>query len=216
MENARHMNDKTNQSEESSDSTAPNVKASIDAASGQPADLNAELELLREQLKTKEDEAKNHYERFLRQTADLDNFRKRASRDKEEAIRFANEALVRELLPVVDNLERAISHAKGSGKGESLVEGVEMILRGLFDALGKHGLVQISALGQPFDPQLHEAMAQIENAEQAPNTVSEEHQRGYLFKDRLLRPSLVTVVKALKSNEKKNQNGPVENRSTDD
>jgi len=216
MENARHMNDKTNHSEESSDSTAPNVKASIDAASEQPADLNAELELLREQLKTKEDEAKNHYERFLRQTADLDNFRKRASRDKEEAIRFANEALVRELLPVVDNLERAISHAKGSGKGESLVEGVEMILRGLFDALGKHGLVQISALGQPFDPQLHEAMAQIESAEQAPNTVSEEHQRGYLFKDRLLRPSLVTVVKALKSNEKKNQNGPVENRSTDD
>ena len=210
------MNDKTNHSEESSDSTAPNVKASIDAASEQPADLNAELELLREQLKTKEDEAKNHYERFLRQTADLDNFRKRASRDKEEAIRFANEALVRELLPVVDNLERAISHAKGSGKGESLVEGVEMILRGLFDALGKHGLVQISALGQPFDPQLHEAMAQIESAEQAPNTVSEEHQRGYLFKDRLLRPSLVTVVKALKSNEKKNQNGPVENRSTDD
>jgi molecular chaperone GrpE len=91
-----------------------------------------------------------------------------------------------------------------------------MILKGLLDALGKHSIVQISAVGQPFDPQLHEAMAQVESADYEPNTVSEEHQKGYLLKDRLLRPSLVTVVKALKSNEKKNLDGPVENGPADD
>ena len=209
------MSDETKNSPESTDITATN-ETDFGKASAQSAEPQSEIELLREQLKAKEEEAKNHYDRFLRQTADLDNFKKRASRDREDAIRFANEALVKELLPVVDNLERAVSHAKEGGDGESLVEGVEMILKGLFDALGKHGVVQISANGQPFNPQLHEAMAQVESAGHEPNTVLEEHQKGYLLKDRLLRPSLVTVVKTLKSNEKKNQNGPVENSPSDD
>jgi molecular chaperone GrpE len=209
------MSDETKNSPEATDTTASNEKDFVEAY-GQCAEPQSEIERLREQLKAKEEEAKNNYDRFLRQSADLDNFKKRASRDREDAIRFANEALVKELLPVVDNLERAVAHAKGGGYGESLVEGVEMILKGLFDALGKHGVVQISAVGQPFSPQLHEAMAQVESPGHEPNTVLAEHQKGYLLKDRLLRPSLVTVVKTLKSNEKKNQNGPVENSPTDD
>jgi molecular chaperone GrpE len=84
------------------------------------------------------------------------------------------------------------------------------------DVLGRHGVVQISAIGQPFDPQLHEAMAHVESTEHAPNTILEEYQKGYLLKDRLLRPALVTVVKGLKSNDKKNLNGPVENSPSDD
>jgi len=209
------MSDETKHNPESTDATATNENDFV-KASAQGAESQSEIELLREQLKAKEEEAKNNYDRFLRQTADLDNFKKRASRDREDAIRFAHEALVKELLPVVDNLERAVSHAKDGGNGESLVEGVEMILKGLFDALGKHGVVQISAVGQPFNPQLHEAMAQVESPGHEPNTVLAEHQKGYLLKDRLLRPSLVTVVKTLKSNEKKNQNGPVENSPSDD
>jgi len=208
------MSHETRNISESADTTATNETDSVENAAPS-AEPKSEIELLREQLKAKEEEARNNYDRFLRQTADLENFKKRLMREKEDASRFANEALVKELLPVVDNLERAVSHTKGGNEG-SLVEGVEMILKGLLDALGKHGVVQISAVGQPFDPQLHEAMAQVESAAREPNTVLEEHQKGYLLKDRLLRPSLVTVVKALKSNEKKNLDGPVENGPADD
>jgi molecular chaperone GrpE len=206
------MSDETKKTAESSDSS---IKENLEENAA-AADALTEATFLREQLKLKEEEAKNNYDRFIRQTAEIENFKKRAIRDKEDAIRYANEALVRELLPVVDNLERAILHAKGVGNGESLVEGVEMILKGLFDALGKHGVSQISAVGQPFNPQLHEAMAQVESDTGAPNTVLEEHQRGYVLRERLLRPALVTVVKGPKSKEKKNHNGPVENTPTDD
>jgi molecular chaperone GrpE len=203
-------------SDESKNAERPggDVNDSVDD-SGAAADSLSETELLRQQLRLKEEEAKNQYDRFIRQTAEIENFKKRALRDKEDAIRYANETLVKELLPIVDNLERAVAHAKDGGDGASLVEGVEMILRGLFDALGRYGVSQISAVGQPFDPQLHEAMAQVETDSDAPNTVLEEHQKGYLLKDRLLRPALVTVAKGSKSNEKKNHNGPVENTPTD-
>jgi molecular chaperone GrpE len=188
------MSDETRNSsafDSSGDQTAPAQTGAEGAV-----DPNSEIELLREQLKAKEEEAKNHYERFLRQSADLENFKRRMLREKEEGQRFANEALIKDLLPIVDNLERAISHTGRSGNGESFVEGVEMILKGLLDALGKYGVAQISAVGQPFDPERHEAMAQVESAEYPPNTVLQEHQRGYLLNDRLLRPALVTVVKA--------------------
>jgi molecular chaperone GrpE len=181
-----------------------------------PADSVSEAAFLREQLKVKEVEAKNNYERFLRQTAEIENFKKRALREKEDAIRYANESLVKELLPIVDNLERAVSHSRASGDGGSLVEGVEMVLKGLFDVLSKYGVSQVSAVGQPFNPQLHEAMAHVESDSGAPNTVLEEHQKGYLLKDRLLRPALVTVIKAAKPKDQKNQHSPVENTSTDD
>jgi molecular chaperone GrpE len=207
------MSDESSNIRESSDIAGNEIDA---AETTQSAEPKSEVGLLREQLKAKEDEAKTNYDRFLRQTADLENFKKRANREREDASRFANEGLVKELLPVVDNLERAISHTKEGGDGESFVEGVEMILKGLIDALAKHGVVQITSVGQPFDPQLHEAMAQVESADHEPNTVLQEHQKGYLLKDRLLRPSLVTVVKGLNSNEKKNHNGPVENGPTDD
>jgi molecular chaperone GrpE len=200
---------------ESGETTVEQVTDAGDT-SAESVETPSEMELLREQLKAKEEEAKNNYDRYIRQSAELENFKKRASRDKEDAVRFANEALVKELLPVVDNLERAISHAKGSGNGESLVEGVQMVLKGLFDAFGKHGVVQISAIGQLFDPQLHEAMAQVEGPSHESNTVVDEHQKGYLLNDRLLRPALVTVVKAIKSNEKKNKNSPVEKDPSDD
>jgi len=171
---------------------------------------------LRKQMEIKELEAKNNYERFLRQAAELDNFKKRTAREREEAIRFANEILVKDLLPVVDNLERAIAHASGGGNGKPLVEGVEMVLKSLLDVLVKHGVTQISAVGQPFDPSRHEAMAQVESESHEPNSVVEEVHKGYLLRDRLLRPALVSVAKAIKSQEKKNEDNKVENESGDD
>lgn len=180
------------------------------------SDQAVELAKLREQLEATKKEARENYDRYLRQVAELENFKKRANREKDEAIRFANEALVKDLLPVVDNLERAVAHAKDGGNGRPLVEGVEMVLRGFFDTLAKHGVVTISAVGQPFDPEKHEAMAQVESATYDPNTVVEEYHKGYILRDRLLRPALVSVAKTPKSQGKKNDGGEVENESGDD
>ena len=180
------------------------------------ASRDVDVKQLRQELEAKSEEAKNNYDRFLRQVAELENFKKRVAREKEEAVRFANESLIRDLLPVIDNLERAVSHAQGGGNGKPLVEGVEMVLKGLLDVLAKHGVVQISAVGQPFDPGKHEAMAQVESENHTPNTVVEEHHKGYLLKDRLLRPALVTVAMLLKTREKKNGGTEVENGPTDD
>ena len=174
--------------------------------------INSELESLRQQLGAKEDEARTTYERLLRQAAELENFKKRSIREREESIRFANETLIRDLLPIIDNLERAVAHAQGGGNGRPLVEGVEMVIRGLLDVLNKYGVTQIQAMGQPFDPVKHEAMAQVESADHEPNTVVEEHHKGYLLHSRLLRPALVSVSKQAK----KNGQSEVENELVDD
>lgn len=189
------------------------------AESGRVADLNpleGEIASLRQQLEAKELEAKNNYERLLRQAAELENFKKRSTREREDAIRFANESLVKDLLPVVDNLERAVAHASGGGNGKPLVEGVEMVLRGLLDILAKHGVSLISAQGQPFDPTKHEAMSQVESDDHEPNSVVEELHRGYMLRDRLLRAALVSVAKPSKTREKKNPDSKVENGQSDD
>ena len=175
-----------------------------------------ELEELREKLDAKEKEVKEHYERYLRQVAELDNFKKRINREKEDAIRYANENLIKDILPVIDNLERAIAHAQDGGNGKPLVEGVEMVLRGLLDVFGKHGVVQVPAVGEVFDPGKHEAMAQVESSQYEANTVVDEHHRGYLLRDRLLRPALVTVAKAPQVKEEKNGESEVEKAPDDD
>jgi molecular chaperone GrpE len=178
-----------------------------------------ELESLRQQLSAKDEELRSSNERWLRQAAEVENFKKRTAREKEEAIRFANEALAKDLLPVIDNLERAVAHASTSGSAncKPLLEGVEMVRKALLDVLGKHGLTQVTAVsGQPFDPAQHEAMAQVERDDQQPNTVVEEHHKGYFFHSRLLRPALVTVAKPANSKAKKNDYGQVENGPSDD
>ena len=182
--------------------------------SSKPAD--ADIDSLRQQLAAKELEAKNNYDRFLRQVAELENFKKRTARERDDAIRFANESLIKDLLPVVDNLERAVAHASGGGNGKPIVEGVEMVLKGLLDAMAKHGVTQISAVGQPFDPSKHEAMAQVESDAHEPNVVVDELHKGYMLRDRLLRPALVSVAKASETREKKNDNREVENDPGDD
>jgi len=163
----------------------------------------SELTQLRQQLETKELEAKQNHDQFLRQVAELENFKKRMAREKGEAIRFANESLIKELLPVLDNLERAVEHARGGGNGKPLLEGIEMVLKAFLEVLAKHGVTQISALGEAFDPEKHEAIAQVESEDQQPNTVVAEHHRGYYLLDRLLRPSLVSVSKDAEKKEKK-------------
>ncbi len=144
-----------------------------------------------EDLRRKADE---YYDQFLRSQAELQNVLKRHQRDRAEWIKFGAEAMARDLLPVIDDLERALSHRQQSG--QSLVEGVELVLKGLVGLLERHGVERIEALGEPFDPAEHEAVQTVETAEREPDTVVEEHRAGYRIHGRLLRPAMVVVAKA--------------------
>ena len=176
-----------------------------------------EVEKLRRELESKDREARENYDRLLRMAADLENFKKRMAREKEELIRYGNEALIKDLLPVLDNLERAVEHARGGGNGKPLLEGVEMVLKGFLDALTKHGVTRIAAKGESFDPEKHEAIAQVESKEHEPNSVVEEHHKGYYLFDRLLRPVLVSVAKPPEAKKGENERDrEVENGGGDD
>jgi molecular chaperone GrpE len=153
-------------------------------------------------LEEKEAEVKANYDLFLRERAEVENFKRRMQREQAESLRFAHEPLIRDLLPVIDNLERAVRHAQSGGNGQPLIEGVALIVRSFLDTLEKYGVTRISAKGESFDPTRHEAMAQVESAEVTPNTVVDEHCPAYLLHGRLLRPALVTVAKAPAGEEK--------------
>lgn len=130
-------------------------------------------------------------EAWLRERAELENFKKRMQREKSEALRFAQEPLLRELLAIVDNLERALAHAQSGA--ESVAEGVQLVLKSLHDTLARHGVERVDAQGGMFDPNLHEAIGQSNHPDAAPGAVTEQHQVGYTLHSRLLRPALVTV-----------------------
>jgi molecular chaperone GrpE len=198
------------------DAQAGGDQANLGVGQDELAARQGEIAELRLQLNAKEEEAKNNYDRYVRQAAELDNFKKRSAREREENARYANEALVRDLLPVIDNLERAIAHASSGGNEKPLVEGVDMVLKGFLDTLSKHGVQPVAAVGLTFDPAQHEALAQVESSEHQPNAVIEQHQKGYIMRDRLLRPALVTVSKPSISQEKKNEGTEVENDQVDD
>jgi molecular chaperone GrpE len=157
----------------------------------EPKSSDEVIEQLRQQLEAAQAEARANHDRFLRERAELENFKKRMQRETAEALRFACEPLIRELLPVVDNLERAAEHAPDDGP--AILEGVRLVLKAFVAVLDRYGVRGVDALGEPFDPSRHQAMAQVESAEDEPNRVVEQHHRGYLLHDRLLRPALVTV-----------------------
>lgn len=142
-----------------------------------------------------EDKLSEAQERVLRTAADAENFKKRLQREKEEQTRYANESLMRELLPVIDNLERALEHSEAGADQGGLLEGLNMTLKGLLDTLTRFGCTPVEAAGKPFDPNFHEAVSQEESADHEPNTVLRELQKGYMLKERLLRPAMVLVSK---------------------
>jgi molecular chaperone GrpE len=154
-----------------------------------------EIEELKKKLEEKEKEAKENYDRLLRTAADFENYKKRAAREKEDWTKFANEDLIRAILPFIDNLERAVNHAQKIADTGVLVEGVQLTLQQLLQALNKFGLSSFESVGKPFDPTMHEAMLVVETDKHEPNQVVEEFQKGYLLNDRLLRPATVSVSK---------------------
>lgn len=150
--------------------------------------MTLEAELIQAKAKAEE-----NYVHLQRLQAEFDNYRKRTLKEKTEITKYASERLVGELLPVLDNFERAASAAQMNSDFASLAQGVDMILRQLQTALGKEGLKAIEAVGQPFDPNLHNAVLRMESDEHPENTVVEELQKGYYLKDKVLRPSMVKV-----------------------
>jgi molecular chaperone GrpE len=152
-----------------------------------------ELEMLKTQLEEKTKETNENYDRFLRVQAELENYKKRVEREKSSLVRYGNEELIKAILPVIDNLERALDHPQGENP-DGLTEGIKITLNQLLQVLEKFGLTPIASVGEPFDPSRHEAMMQVESADHEPNTVVSELQKGYFLNDRLIRPAMVSVA----------------------
>ncbi len=153
-----------------------------------------ELSCLEAALAEKTAEAADNYEKFLRATADLNNVRKRLEKEKSDYIAYGNEGLMKQLLSVVDNLERALEHAD-TDNTDSLREGLTLVSAQLISTLESFGLRAIEAEGLPFDPNRHEAISHDDSEGHEPGFVIKVFQKGYFFKDRLLRPSMVSVAK---------------------
>ena len=158
--------------------------------SGSGAEVPGEtVEELRRQLEEKQD-------RLLRALAEAENFKRRTQRERDESVRYANETLLRDLIPVLDNLDRALEAARTTGGASGVVGGVELIQRELLKVLERSGVTRYSALGQPFDPTRHEAIARVVSAQAKPGTVVAETMPGYLLHNRVLRAALVSVAAA--------------------
>jgi len=174
---------------------AQTTDGSEPGATIEPATLTPEqLEELKE-LAAKADE---HWQRLLRTAADLENFKKRAAREKQEAIKFANESLLRKLIPVLDHFDMALSATQNSQAQDvqSLQSGIAMVYQQLKNALLESGLEEVDATGKTFDPNLHEAVSQQETTDVPEGQVVQQLRKGYKFRERLLRPASVVVAKA--------------------
>lgn len=189
-----------NENEAAPEAPSPET-AATEGTGEKPATLpeaHALLDELRSALAQHEEENAKIRDQYLRERAELENFKKRMTREKSEALRFASEPLIRDLLPVIDNLERALNAAPPPSDGESnpLRDGVAMVAQQLDDVLTRFGVARVDATDQPFDPGEHEALAHIETTQKEPGTVLDEHLPGYRLHDRLLRAAQVTVAKA--------------------
>lgn len=165
-------------------------------------------ERLMEEIWKKEETAQKNLEFYIRSQAEIENMKKRFKKEKEEWVKYSHDSIVKELLPVVDNLEKALGHAEEETSVNALKDGVQLTLTGLKEALRKAGVEEIKAEGEPFDPQFHQAVSEKEDDRVDPGTVVMELQKGYLLNGRLARPSMVVVSKR--------SEGAAENRTAKD
>jgi molecular chaperone GrpE len=135
------------------------------------------------------------YDKYLRLLADFDNYKKLAARERDQYLQFGQEELLREWLPILDNIERALRHAEEHRVSDAVVQGWALILKQCRDVLNRAGVTAVESVGRPFNPEWHQAIAQRESGDGRDGIVVEEAQRGYLLKGKLLRPALVTVSK---------------------
>jgi len=154
----------------------------------------SEAELI-QKIEEFREKAEKNYDLYVRAQADIENIIKRNKKEKEEWVKYSTETLIKDLLPVIDNLENAISHSKDENSLQALREGIELTLKGLKDTLAKSGLEEIISIGKPFDPNFHHAMSEQEDENTEPGTVINEFQKGYSLNQRLIRPAMVIVSK---------------------
>jgi len=172
-------------------------EAAQDSAQGAAAgDVDTSPKALLEKLEKLEEQAGHYRDQALRAQAEAENTRRRASRDVENAHKFALEKFAAELLPVLDSLEKAVEVAAESDGAEPIAEGVELSLKLFLSVLEKHGIERIDPTGEPFDPQVHEAMTMVPSEHAEPNSVLEVMQRGYLLNGRVVRAAKVVVARA--------------------
>jgi len=150
------------------------------------------LKSLQDQLAEKTREAAETFDKWLRLRAEFENFKKRMQKEKADVMRFGNESLLKSILPILDNLERAVNHGKDLKENSSLLEGVELTLKQFLDTLERFGVKPVSAMGEVFDPEKHEAIS-FQESDEEPHRVISEVLKGYLFHERLLRPAKVIV-----------------------
>ena len=162
-------------------------------------------ESLESRLAAKEQEAAENYDRWVRAAAEFENVKKRLEKEKNDTYKFANEQLIKELLPVLDNLERAVDHGSGGQEVKAVIDGVEMTLKVFRIVLEKFGVTPVEALGREFDPNLHEAVLVQEDARHPGGTVLNQMQKGYLLHSRLIRPAMVVVSKKSEGSEEENE-----------
>ena len=194
-----------NQSSESTDEsqTKENDLISNADSDSSSTDEQEAVKSLEAKLETVTKESQENYDRLLRVSAEFENYKKRSVRELSDVQKYANQSLVRDLLPIIDNLELALKSATESNSNTDgcLLDGVELTRKEILKVFEKNNIEQIEAIGKPFDPNFHEAVMREESDEYAENTVINELQKGYLMHDRLIRPSMV-VVAMPKSNEK--------------
>jgi molecular chaperone GrpE len=193
---------KTDESEQVAAEAVPQPPSAPEA-SATPTTPSLTPEQIAE-LQTHAAKAQENWDRLLRTTADFDNFKKRAAREKQDAIKYANESLVQKIIPVLDNFEMALAATQNSSSADikSLQDGVAMIHSQLKSTLADAGLEEVDATGKSFDPNLHEAVSQQESAAVAEGQVLQQLRKGYKLRERLLRPATVIVAKAPAANPK--------------
>jgi molecular chaperone GrpE len=180
-------------------------KAAPEVLQKSPENLG-DLEALQQKLDEKTQEAEENYTRLLRLSADMENLKKRQERERAELLQFANEGLIKELLPVVDNLERALDHGRMLKAPEALLEGIERVHHGFLKALNRFGVTPFDSVGQQFDPAFHNAMMQEEAPDVPDCSVTKELQKGYYMNQRLLRPAMVVVARNTQNETRSGQN----------
>ena len=184
-ENASHSNSLDDSSQKSAEGGTE---------AGTEAQTVAQLDELQKTLAAKTDEAKGFQEKYLRLAAEFENYKRLSLREQRESSLFANERILKDLLPIIDNLERAVRAAKENPAGNALIQGIELTLKQFSEMLTKFGVTPVPSIGEPFDPAYHQAVTKLESATSPENTVVEEYQKGYRLHERILRAAMVAVA----------------------
>ncbi|MGF9698725.1 MULTISPECIES: nucleotide exchange factor GrpE [Paenibacillus] len=179
--------------QEQQDTTAAESQEPVNEAGAAEAQAEEMADQGQDELARLKTEVEEHQQRFVRAQADFDNFRRRTQKEKEELAKYASMKLVTELVPVIDNFERAMATVPEGTESESFSKGIQMIFRQLETVLNNEGLTAMDTVGQPFNPEFHQAIMQVESDEYEEGTVVEEVQKGYMLKDKVLRPAMVKV-----------------------